>query len=51
MESGARRVWLGAGGMDGRWVTHSEFRSIVGQLVAFADSLPPSTDGVGGTDA
>jgi hypothetical protein len=42
MESGARKVWLGAGGMEGRWVTHAEFRAIVGQLVTFADGLPPA---------
>jgi hypothetical protein len=42
MESGERKVWLGAGGLEGRWVTHAEFRAIVGQLVTFADALPPA---------
>lgn len=42
LESGARKVWLGAGGMEGRWVTHAEFRAIVAALVQFAEGLPPS---------
>ena len=42
LQSGARMVWLGAGGLEGRWVTHAEFRAIVGALVAFADALPPA---------
>jgi hypothetical protein len=50
MASGERKVWLGAGGMEGRWVTHADFRAIVGQLVAFADALPPSTPGVAAPD-
>jgi hypothetical protein len=45
MESGERKVWLGAGGMEGRWVTHAEFRAIVAELVRLADNLPPSGDG------
>jgi hypothetical protein len=41
LESGERKVWVGVGGMEGRWVAHAEFRAIVAQLVEFADSLPP----------
>lgn len=42
MESGERKVWIGAGGLEGRWVTHAEFRTIVAALVEFAGALPPS---------
>jgi hypothetical protein len=45
MESGERKVWLGAGGMEGHWVTHAEFRAIVAELVRLADNLPPDGNG------
>lgn len=45
-----RLVWLGADGMEGRWLTPAEFRTHVAALVKFANSLPPDANAHGEND-
>jgi hypothetical protein len=41
--SAIRRCWVGSvDGIRGNWLTHSDFRALVADLVKFADALPPS---------
>jgi hypothetical protein len=35
-----RRVWVGSDGMNGRWLSHDEFRSLAAAMSAFAAALP-----------
>jgi hypothetical protein len=44
LESGDRRIWVGYGGMEGRWLTHAQFRELVAALVEYAGTLPPPGD-------
>lgn len=36
-----RLVWVGSDGMNGRWMSHDDFRALAAAVAAFAAQLPP----------